>query len=162
MASMRVILVSALMLLLTGCDSGKVRFNRYMWQHYEVTCHRYYSIYWTSDIEDAKKSLYDLIDLSLAEQSKAKYYWPFDTNIAFAKARLALIAEHQGQKQEAERLFASASDYLMRGEKAIRLDMDREGNTNNVPNQKAVTPAEWRMAIKKLDANHHVKWYSPN
>ena len=82
--------------------------------------------------------------------------------IAFAQARLAVIAEHQGQKQEAERLFASASDYMMRGEKAMSLDMQREGNTNDMNNEKAVTPAQWRKAVREIDAQLHVKWDSPN
>jgi len=163
MASMRVFLVSALLLLLTGCgDSERARFNRDMWQHYEVQCQGYYSTYESSDIEGAKKPLYDIIALSLAEKSKAKYYWPFDTQIAFAQARLAVIAEHQGHKQEAERLFASASDSMMRGEKAMSLDMRRDGSTNDVGNEKAVTPDQWRKAVREIDARLHVKWDSPN
>ena len=160
---MRVVLVSALVLVLTGCgDSERARFNRNVLQHYEVPCHRYYSIYESSDIEGAKKALNDIIALSLSEKSKAKYYWPFDTQIAFAQARLAVIAERQGQTQEAERLFSSASDYMMRGEKAMSLDMHRDGNTNDMSTEKVVTPADWRKAVREIDAQHHVKWDSPN
>src|SRR5258708_22183098 len=101
-----------------------------MLQQYEVPCHRYYSIYESSDIEGAKKALNDIIALSLAAKSKAKYYWSYDTQIVFAQARLAVIAERQGEKKDAERLFASASDYMVRGEKAMSLDMQRDGNTN--------------------------------
>lgn len=160
---MRVALVSALLILLTGCgDDDRARFNRDMLQHYEVPLHRYYAIYESSDIDGAKKALNDVIALSLAQKSKAKYYWPFDTQIAFAQARLAVIAEHQGQGQEAERLFASASAYMMRGEKAMILDMQRDGNTNDVSNEKAVTPAQWRKAVRERDTQHHVKWDTPN
>ena len=160
---MRVVLVSALLLSLTGCgDYERARFTRDMLQRYEVACHRYYAIYESSDIEAAKKALNDVIALSLGEKSRAKYYWPFDTQIAFAQARLAVMAEHQGQKQEAERLFASASDYMMRGEKAMSLDVQKAGRTNGVSNEKAVTPAQWRKAVRQLDAQLHVKWDSPN
>jgi hypothetical protein len=159
---MRFLLIPVLLFVLTGCVSERERFDRDMEQHYEVQCDRYYSVYASSDIEGAKKALDDVIALSLAEKNRARFYWRFDIMIAFAQARLAVIAEHQGQKDEAERLFASASDYQVRGDKALSREMQRGGSTDNVGSEKGFTPAEWRKAVREIDAHLHVKWDSLN
>ena len=163
-ASMRFVFVSALLLLLAGCVPGRERFDRDMEQHYEVQCGLYYSVYASSDIEGAKKALDELIALSLAEKSKAKYYWRFDTMIAFAQARLAVIAEYQGDEMQAGRLFSSASDYQLRGDEALRRDMGKGGTPDDLIINGGFTPEQWRKAVAEIDENnfHHVRWKSPN
>ncbi|HZF01869.1 MAG TPA: hypothetical protein VE344_08245 [Methylomirabilota bacterium] len=157
------ILIVALMLL-CGCTSEKERFDRDMREHYEAQCDKYFAIY-ASDKHKAKKALEDTITLSLAERNKAKYYWRFNLNIAFSEARLAVMAEDEGRKQDAQRLFSSASDYM-----ALQKTMLRE-HLQEMPNVKfgesatnsaeTPTPDQWREAIAKLDAANNVRWKSP-
>jgi hypothetical protein len=131
---------------------------------YEVTCDRYYSIYDSSDIEGAKKALHEVIDCSLAERSKAKYYWRFNIIIAGSEARLAVIAESQGDVKEAERLYASASDHEFLGDVAFRQELREEGGVDMRSIDKNPvtrwTPEQWRNFVAKLDIN--TKWRSPN
>jgi len=101
-----------LLLLVCGCSSKKERFDRDMRQRYEAQCEKYYAMYDSGDIEGAKKALTNIIGLSVAERDKAKFYWRFNLMAAYAEARLAAIAEKEGHEQEAERLFAGASDYM--------------------------------------------------
>lgn len=141
-----------------------VYFVRNMWSGYEKTCGKYYAIYDSSDIENAKKALHDVIQVSLAQRSKAKYYWRFNGIIAYAEARLAVIEELQGDKKEADRLFASATDHWVLGEVAFRQQMRKEGGVDMRsldadPVQKP-TPDQWREYVSLLDKN--TKWKKPN
>jgi hypothetical protein len=160
-SQMKLVPLSIILLLVCGCSSEKERFYRDMRDRYEVQCDKFYAIYDAGDVGSATKALRDVIDVSLAEKAKAKYYWRFDIMIAFAKARLAVIAEMQGDKVNATDLFASASAYEMSGE--IALDQDvRTGGSGRSVGAKAWTSAQWRKAIAALDKNMHVRWKSPN
>jgi hypothetical protein len=140
-----------------------LHFEQTMLHGYETTCDKYYSIYGSSDIESAKTALQSVIDLSLAERSKARYYWRFHVIIADSEARLAVIAEIQGDKKKAERLFASASDYQVPGDEAFHQFLRQEGSVDmrNFDKNpvKRMTPDQWRDLVTKLDKN--VKWKSP-
>lgn len=156
----------ALLLLLCGCSSEMERFRRDMQQRYEVQCDKYYSVYDTGDVESAKRALQDVITLSLAERNKAKYYWRFNLMVAFAQARLAVIAEAEGHEQEAQHLFASASDYMALQKTMLREHLQEmphvrfaESDTNS---QETPNPDQWRKGIAALDAANHVRWKSPN
>lgn len=152
--------LSILLVLLCGCGSEEKRFYRDMQDRYEVQCDKYYSNYDSGGVEDAKKALHDVIGLSLAEKGKAKFYWRFDIMIAFAQARLAVMAETQGDKGEATRLFAIASAYESTGEAAFNQDLRKSGiNSTSVSTW---TPDQWRKAIASLDQQHHVRWKSLN
>jgi hypothetical protein len=163
LAIMKLAIITALLVLLCGCVSQKKQFVGDMWR-YEAKCDQYYSIYCSDDIENAKKALHDIIDLSQAEKSKAKFYWKFDTNIAFAEARLAVIAEKQGHGDEASRLFTIASDDRVSGDEAFRMEARKEGNIDmqSLGPVQRVTPEQWRKGIAALDKVHHVKRESPN
>jgi DNA primase large subunit len=108
---MRALVFITAVFLLCGCTSEKKRFDRDMQERYELQCNRYYTIY-ASDREQAKKALEDIIALSVAERDKARFYWRFNAMAALAEARLAVISEQEGHAQEAQRLFASASQYM--------------------------------------------------
>ena len=157
--------IAALLLLLCGCTSEKERFDRDMQGRYEVQCDRYYSIY-ASDRGHAKKALEDVITLSVAERDKAKFYWRFNLMVAFAEARLAVMAEEDGHEQEAQRLFASASRYMALQKTLLREHLKDFPNVDfgESATNSAVTPTpdEWRAGIAKLDAASHVRWKSPN
>src|SRR5579863_6544561 len=144
---MRYVIVIMLLAVLCGCSSRK-QFDRDMQQRYEVQCDKDLSVYESSDIEGAKKELHDIIDLSLAERNKARYYWRFNLLIADSQARLAIIAEHQGDTNEAQRLFASASDYMALQNKAFRQEMQRERNIyfagEDTNSAVRMTPDQWR------------------
>ena len=153
-----------LLLLFCGCSSEKERFDRDMQQRYERQCQSYYAIYTSGGLEDAKKALTNIIALSVAERDKARFYWGFNGEAAFAEARLAVIAEKQGRQQEAQHLFVSASDYMARQKKMLGEHLQEmphvifaESDTNaaEIP-----SPDEWRTGIAKLDAAHHVRWRS--
>lgn len=161
---MRALAFIAAVFLLCGCTSKEERFDRDMQERYEVQCGKYYSAYRSGSIEDAKNALYDIIDLSRAEKSKAKFYWRFDTMIAFAEARLAVIAETQGHKDEASRLFAIASDDKVSGDEAFRVECRKEGDIDmqSLGPVQRTTPEQWRKAIAALDNVNHVKWESLN
>jgi hypothetical protein len=141
-----------------------LRFEQNMEHGYEATCDKYYSIYGSSDVEGAKKALNDVIDISLAERSKTKYYWRFNIIIAGSEARLAVIAESQGNKKEADRLFASASDHELIGDEAFRRELRKEGGVDmrsvDANPVKRRTPDEWREFVAKLDKN--VRWKFSN
>ncbi|HSY19323.1 MAG TPA: hypothetical protein VK815_13350 [Candidatus Acidoferrales bacterium] len=161
---MRALTFIAAVFLLCGCTSEKRRFDRDMQERYEVQCDKYYSAYCSGSIEDAKKTLHDIIDLSQAEKGKAKFYWRFDAMIAFAEARLAVIAEMQGHEDEASRLFAVASDDKVSGDEAFRVECRKEGDIDmkSLGSVQRMTPELWRKAIAALDKVNHVKWESPN
>jgi hypothetical protein len=135
-----------------------------MLRHYEVKCDEYYSVYASSDIAGAKKALGDVIDLSLAEKKNAKYYWRFNLAIAFSQARLAVIDESQGEKEEAARLFASASDFMVLQTKAFREEMRKTGDVGFTDKDSDAevrwTPDQWRKAIAALDKQSNVRWSS--
>lgn len=145
-------------------SGDRVRFRRDMEGRYERQCGQYYKIYETSDIEGAKKALQDTIDFSIKEQGKAKYYWRFDTLIAGADARLAIIAEAQGEKEKAKQLFASASDHQARGNKAFREEAKREGHISlvgfNTNDALRMSPDQWRKWIAALEKHDDIKWKS--
>src|SRR6185295_7523420 len=101
-AKMRHLFAIILLLSLCGCTSEEERFRRDMQQRYEATCDQYFSIYASSDNDGAKKALGQIIDLSLSEKGKARHYWRFNLLIAYSQARLAVIAESEGKKVEAE------------------------------------------------------------
>ncbi len=153
----------SLVLLLLGCSSEKERFDRDMQQRYERQCQQYYAVYDSGGIEAAKSALTNIIALSVGERDKAKFYWRFNLMAAFAQARLAMIAEKEGREQDAQRLFASASDYMVLQKKMLRDHLEEMPNVNwgeSATNTAEIpTPAEWRTAIAKLDANH-VRWWS--
>ena len=162
---MRSFALIALLLLLCGCGSEKERFDRDMTRHYEVQCDKYYSIYLAGDKKNAKQALQNIIELSLAERSKAKYYWRFNLTVAFAQARLAVIAEDDGHKQEAQDLYASASNFMALQKITLRehlKDMPHvifaESDTNPA---ETPTPGQWRKWVTTLDANNHIRWKSP-
>jgi hypothetical protein len=163
---MKFVMVIALSALLCGCDSEKDQFNQKMLHGYEVKCEQYYSVYDSSDIESAKKALHDVIDLSLAERSKAKYYWRFNLIIAGSDARLAVIAEIQGNKKEADQFFASASDYMVLQNKAFNQEMQRTSNVQSVKTEtetvERMTPDQWRKWVAALDKQHNIKWKPSN
>lgn len=153
-----------LLLLLSGCNSEKERFDRDMWRRYEKQCQTYYALYDSGDIEDAKKALTNIIALSVVERDKAKFYWRFNLMAALAVARLAVIAEKEGHEQEAQRLFAGASDYMalqkrMLGEHLQEMPdvgwAESDTNAAEIP-----SPDQWRTTIAKLDAVNHVRWRS--
>jgi hypothetical protein len=161
---MRALAFIATVFLLCGCTSVKLRFDRDMQERYEVQCDKYYSAYCSGSIEDAKKALHDIIDLSQAEKSKAKFYWRFDTMIAFSEARLAVIAEKQGHEDEASRLFEVASADEVSGDEAFRVECRKEGDIDmqSFGLVQRWAPEQWRKAIAALDKVNHVKWESPN
>ena len=160
---MRVLAFIAVVFLLCGCTSEEQRFDRDMQERYEVQCDKYYSTYCSGSIEDAKKALHDIIDILQAEKSKAKFYWRFDINIAFAEARLAVIAEKQGHEDEASRLFEIASDDKVSGDEAFRVECRKEGDIDmkSLGSVQRMTPEQWRKAIAALDKVNQVKWESP-
>jgi hypothetical protein len=147
-------------------SGAQARFDRDMDQRYEHQCGIYYHTYKTSDIEGAKKALQAAIDFSLNEQSKAKYYWRFDVIISGSQARLAIIAEAQGNKKEADRLFASASDYRVLGNIAFREEAKRGGHISLVSlgpetnDTKRISPDQWRKWIAGLEKDEDIKWKS--
>lgn len=154
----------SLLLLLCGCGSEKERFDRDMQQRYEAQCDKYYSVYNSGDIESAKSALTNVVALSVSERDKAKFYWRFNLIAAFSQARLAIIAEKEGHEQEAQRLFASASDYMALQKTMLREHLQEmpnvrwtESDTNAA---ETPSPEEWRTAIAKLDAVNHVRWRS--
>jgi hypothetical protein len=158
--------LTMLLLLLCGCSSEQERFERDMSLRYEVQCGKYYSIYNSGDIASAKKALADIIQLSVSERDKAKFYWRFNLLAAFAEARLAVIAETEGHQEEADRLFARASDYMVLQKTMLREHLHEmphvrwsESDTNAAS---VATADEWRHAIAKLDAVSHVRWKSSN
>jgi hypothetical protein len=63
-----------LLLTLSGCASEQERFDQDMRQHYEVQCDKYYSVYATGDIQNAKQAMQNMISYSIAERDKAKFY----------------------------------------------------------------------------------------
>ncbi len=156
----------SLLLLLSSCSSEKERFDRDMQQGYEKQCQNYYATYASAGIEDAKKALTNIIALSVAERDKAKFYWRFNLIAAFAEARLAVIAEKEGHQQDAQRLFASASHYMVLQKTMLREHLQDMPNVNwgeSATNAAEIaTPDEWRTAIAKLDAVNHVRWSSTN
>jgi hypothetical protein len=157
---MKFIIIIAFFLLLCGCESSRERFAHDMKSRYEMKCDQYYFVYCSGDIEHAKKALHDIIDLSQTEKSKAKFYWNFDTVIAFSYARLAMIAEKQGNEEEAKRLFARASDYKTSGDAAFNQELKNEPWM--APSAKInivkLTPDQWRKGITAIDKQKHVKW----
>jgi hypothetical protein len=135
-----------------------------MQQRYEAQCQKYYAIYDSGDIEDARKALTNIIALSVAERDKAKFYWRFNLMAAFAEARLPVIAEKQGHEEEAEGLFVSASTYMARQKLMLAEHLQEmsdvkwtESETNAF---KLPGPEEWRTTVAKLDAVNHVRWWS--
>ena len=161
---MRPLVSLSLLVLLCGCSTEKERFQRYMQQGYEKQCARYYCIYDSGGIEDAKNALTNIISLSVAERDKAKFYWRFNLTAAYAEARLAVIAEKEGRQQEAQHLFALASDYMVQQKKMLGEHLhemphviwgESATNTAEIP-----SPEEWKTAIAKLDAANHVRWKS--
>lgn len=144
-------------------SGARTRFDRDMQNRYERQCDKYYDIYDSGDIESAKKALRDVIAFSLKEQSKAKYYWRFNIIIAGSEARLAIMAEAQGDKKEAERLFVSASDHQVLGEKAFeavaREDHIALGNSDTNALQH-MSPDQWRRWIAALEKDRDIKWKS--
>jgi hypothetical protein len=154
----------SLALLFSGCTSERDRFDRDMNQRYEKQCQSYYAIYDSADIEDAKKALTNVIAVSVAERDKSKFYWPFNLEAAFAEARLAVIAESEGHQQEAQHLFASASDYMVLQKRMLREHLHEMPNVSwgeSATNAAEIpTPEEWRTTIAKLDAVNHVRWSS--
>jgi hypothetical protein len=157
--------IAALLILLCGCTNERQRFDHDMLGRYEVQCDKYFSIY-ASDKRQAKKALEDTIAFSLAERDKAKFYWRFNLIIAFSEARLAVMAEDDGHKQEAQRLFASASRYMVLQKTLLCEHLKDFPNVNfgeDATNSAVIpTPDQWRTGIEKLDAANHVRWKSPN
>ena len=157
-------LLVLLLLLLGGCSSEKERFDRDMMQRYEKQCREYYAIYDSGGIQDAKRALTNIIALSVAERDKAKFYWRFNLMAAYAQARLAAIAEKEGLEQDAQGLFASASEYMALQKRMLAQhlqEMSRVDWGESATNSAEVpSPDEWRTLIGKLDAASHVRWRS--
>jgi hypothetical protein len=122
---------------------------------YEAACNQASAIYASGDIETAKKALGEIIDLSLAERQKAKRYWPFNLMIAYSRARLAVIAESQGQREEADRLFKSASVYMVLQSRALAHEQGQKDLSDNEAN---FSPARWRPIVAALDKRSNVHW----
>jgi hypothetical protein len=156
----------AILLLLScgGCASEEERFRRDMQQRYEAACDHYFSIYASSDKDGAKKALGQMINLSLTERGNAKHYWRFNLVIAYAQARLAVIAEREGNKEEAERLFASASDYMVLQNRAFSQECRRTHvNAPEYSDDEArFTPDRWRKNVAALNKKESVRWKEPN
>ncbi len=163
---MKPIAFIALLLVVSGCGSSKERFERDMLQRYEPQCEKYYAIYDAGDIESAKRALRDIIELSVAERNKAKFYWRFNVMAALASARLAVIAEAEGHNEEAQRLFASASEYMALQKTMLAQHLQEMPNVQfaQEDTDPAITPTpdEWRKSIGALDARNHVRWRSLN
>jgi hypothetical protein len=122
---------------------------------YDENCGRLFRIYASSDIETGKQALGQIIDLSVAERLKAMRYWRFNLEIAFSRARLAVIAETQGKKEEANCLFASASEYMVLQNRAIGR---ANGFQKYSDDEARYTPDRWRMMVAALDKHANVKW----
>jgi hypothetical protein len=154
----------SLLLLACGCSSEKERFDRDMQQRYERQCQKCSANYDSGDLEDAKKALTNIIALSVAERDKAKFYWRFNLVAAYSQARLAIIAEKEGREQEAQGLFASASDYMVLQKKMLREHLQETPNVDwgeSATNASEIpSPEQWRTMIAKLDAVNHVRWRS--
>src|SRR5439155_17391945 len=98
------------------------------------------------------------------EKGKARHYWRFNLLIAYSQARLAVIAESESKKDEAERLFASASEYMVLQTRAFAEECRR--TQVQVPGYSDVetrfTPDRWRKNVAALDLKANVKWKEPN
>jgi hypothetical protein len=125
---------------------------------YDEKCGRLFRIYASSDMETGRKALGQIIDLSLAEKSKATSYWNFNVELAFSLARLAVMAEAQGKREEAGRLFASASEYMVLQNRAINRAQGFQGYSDD---EARYTPVRWRMLIAALDKHANVQWMKP-
>jgi len=160
---MKHLLAIALLLSLCGCTSQEERFRRDMQQRYEATCDHYFSIYASSDRDGAKKALGQIVDFSLSEREQAKHYWRFNLLIAYSQARLAVIAESEGNREEAERLFASASDYMVLQNRTFSQECRRTHvNRPEYSDAEArFTPDRWRHNVEALDQKENVKWKEP-
>jgi hypothetical protein len=163
---MRPTALLALVVFVCGCGSEKERFDRDMMHRYEVECAKYYAIYDSGDIERAKKALRDIVAFSVAERDRAKFYWRFNLMAAYAQARLAVIAESQGNKQEAQRLFGSASKYMALQKTMLAQHLQEMPNVQwaeaDTIATETPTPDQWRKGIAALDAHNHVRWKSLN
>jgi hypothetical protein len=122
---------------------------------YEAACGQSWAIYASGDIEAAKQALSQVIELSLAERKNAKRYWAFNLVIAYAQARLAVIAEYQGRREEAERLFKSASIYMVLQSRALAHE---QGQTGMSDSEARFSPARWRYIVAALDKRSNVHW----
>ena len=160
---MKSLVAISILVLLCGCTSEDERFRRDM-KRYEETCDRYFATYASSDIEGAKKALGQIIDLSLAERKKATRYWRFNLLIAYSQARLAVIAESQGKKEEAERLFESASEYNVIQNQAFSQESGRTHVEFKAysDDDARFTPDRWRKNVAALDKQANVRWKEPN
>src|SRR5439155_11038505 len=97
------------------------------------------------------------------EKGKARHYWRFNLLIAYSQARLAVIAESEGKKDEAERLFASASEYMVLqtcafAEECRRTHVQVLGYSDV---ETRFTPDRWRKNVAALDLKANVKWKEP-
>jgi hypothetical protein len=133
---------------------------------YEIRIGKLYDTYASSDIAGAKKALRDMIELSLAEKKQARFYWRFDLITAFSQARLAVIAESQGETNEAAQLYAQASDNMVVQTEAFRQAMRMEGSVEFTDSdseaEKRWTPDQLRKVVTALDKQNYIRWKSPN
>jgi hypothetical protein len=161
---MRNLLAIALLLWFCGCTSEEQRFRRDMQQRYEAACDHYFAMYASGDRDSAKRALGQAIDLSLSEQRKAKHYWRFNLIVAYSQARLAVIAESEGKRDEADRLFASASQYMVLQNRAFNEECLRTHvkAAEYSDDEARFTPDRWRKNVAAMDAKDNVKWRQPN
>ena len=163
LGKMKSLVPISILLLLCGCRSSDARFQGEM-KRYEETCDRYFATYASSDIDGAKKALGQIIDLSLDERRKATLYWRFNLQIAYSQARLAVIAEHQGKKEEVDRLFASASEFNVIQNQAFNQELRRTHVQfkQYSDDEARFTPDRWRTNVAALDKKFSVRWNQPN
>ena len=162
---MRRAIILGAVLLLVGCGRADRKFHVDI-DRYEKVCADHYRVYFTGDVATAKDALHQIITLSLAEQERAKGYWRFDHQIACAYARLAVIADYEGEKDEAERLFAKASEFDLAQQKAFRAYLRSKPNVYSSEEDSdeyaARSVAEWKSFVDYLDSEFGVKWKEPN
>jgi hypothetical protein len=151
--------------LLAGCNLAEKRFQREM-AGYEKSCAAYFGSYVASDVAGAKKALREIIELSNAKQKVTTRYWRFNLMIAFSYARLAVIAEAEGNKAEALQLFSTASDFQLAQDRAFRAHLRSVPNvysaTEDSDEYHRLLPDQWRDIIRQLDRPLGVKWKKPN
>jgi len=159
---MKSFLVISILALLCGGCSDEAEYRRRM-HRYEETCDRYFATYASSDLEGAQKALGQIIALSLAEKKKATRYWRFDVQIAYAQARLAVIAERQGRNEEADKLFASASEYFVAQNRAFSQELRRThvAFKESSDAEMRLSREQWRKNVAALDTHANVKWKEP-
>jgi hypothetical protein len=160
--AMKRVFIAVLSIALVGCvDRDQVDLARY-----NKTQLARYDRYDHGTIADAKQALHEIIADAQQNRGELKYFYGAEWEVCLCYGRLAIIAEHEGEQQSAQKYWDAAVEAQLQYQKDERA-WARSNPGVRVPNQESdvyerVSPDAIRKFLAGLERDKQIAWKHEN